>query len=76
MKCELLSSLTLTEEERNNLEINSRGQSLCNLWLVERKKRLTASNFGKICRLKPKTPCQKTVVQLLYTKFTGNAATR
>lgn len=75
-KTELINSLRMSEKERDDLEFRSRGQSLCSLWISERKKRLTASNFGRICKLKSSTPCQKLVIQLLYSDFKGNAATR
>ncbi|KAG8265607.1 hypothetical protein J6590_091251 [Homalodisca vitripennis] len=71
-----LNSLKLDTETRTQLELDSRGQSTCELWKHERRKRLTASNFGKICRMKSTTPCQKTVEQLLYKAFVGNKATR
>ncbi|XP_046686669.1 uncharacterized protein LOC124372331 [Homalodisca vitripennis] len=71
-----LNSLKLDTETRTQLELDSRGQSTCELWKHERRKRLTASNFGKICRMKSTTPCQKTVEQLLYKSFVGNKAMR
>jgi len=38
--------------------------------------RLTASIFGKICKLREKTSRVKTVNDILFTTFTGNASTR
>lgn len=35
---------------RNNLEVKTREQRLSDVWLSERKKRPTASNFGRICK--------------------------
>ncbi|XP_054258294.1 uncharacterized protein LOC128983703 [Macrosteles quadrilineatus] len=66
----------MNEEKRSQLERNSRGQSLCDLWVKERKKRITASNFGRICKMRSTTSCQKLVEQLLYKQFSGNSATR
>lgn len=71
-----MKSLALDSESRAKLEYESRGQSSSELWKQERRKRLTASNFGRICKMKPTTPCQKTVEQLLYKEFSGTNATR
>jgi len=38
--------------------------------------RLTASIFGKICKLREKTSLVKTVNDILFGIFTGNASTR
>lgn len=75
-KLEILSSLELSEEQRAELERNSRGQSHSTLWKEERWKRLTASSFGKVCKMRRNTSCVKTVKYLLYNTFGGNAATR
>lgn len=75
-KLEILSSLELSEEQRAELERNSRGQSHSTLWKEERWKRLTASSFGKVCKMRRNTSCVKTVQYLLYNTFGGNAATR
>ena len=45
-------------------------------WLAERRCRITASNAGSIAKMRPTTKVSSTVKQLLYTKFTGNTATR
>lgn len=42
-KPNLLASSALVEEKRKELEENSRGQRVCNLWVRERKRRHTAS---------------------------------
>ncbi|KAK4881908.1 hypothetical protein RN001_005227 [Aquatica leii] len=41
-------------------------QSNYEKWSVERKKRITASNFGKICKLKKTTSMAKTVLVLVF----------
>ena len=51
-------------------------QSQSGLWHSERKKRLTASNFGSIVRRNPSLPIQKFVHNLLYSTFRGNRHTR
>lgn len=50
-------------------------QSQSDVWKSERKKRITASNFGKICKLRKTTSTAKTVAALLYSTFKGNSST-
>ena len=45
-------------------------------WLAERRYRITASNAGSIAKRKAITKVASAVKQLLYSKFTGNTATR
>ncbi|KAJ8882123.1 hypothetical protein PR048_018611 [Dryococelus australis] len=52
------------------------GQSDSLLWKAERFKRLTASHFGTICKMKKSTKRGKSVVNILYIRFSGTAATR
>ncbi|XP_031340878.1 uncharacterized protein LOC116168984 [Photinus pyralis] len=51
-------------------------QSKSDIWIAERKKRLTASNFGKICKLRKTTNTAKTVSSILYSTFIGSIHTR
>ena len=44
---ELVSNLTVTDEEIANIERLTRGQNKNKLWHDKRKSLLTASNFGK-----------------------------
>lgn len=44
-------------------------------WLQERRLRLTASNFGEICKMRQTTKPKCIVEKLLYASFKGNAAT-
>ncbi|XP_025836104.1 uncharacterized protein LOC112906361 [Agrilus planipennis] len=53
----------------------TRGQSSNPNWITERSNRVTSSNFGKICKLRATTSCANTVKSLLYSTFTGSAAT-
>jgi hypothetical protein len=48
------------------IEQNTRGQSVNPKWLQERMYRLTSSNFGKICKLRPTTSTASTVKNLIY----------
>ncbi|KAJ8884557.1 hypothetical protein PR048_016414 [Dryococelus australis] len=68
--------LRLTEYERNRLQEKTISQSNSYMWMAERSKRLTASHFGKICKMKSSTPRVKTVISITYRSFQGNKATR
>ncbi|KAB0790599.1 hypothetical protein PPYR_14993 [Photinus pyralis] len=52
------------------------GQSNNPLWKVMRLKRLTASNFGKVAKLRPTTSTANIVKALLYQGDWGNTATQ
>lgn len=56
----------LDKVNKEELECMTRGQNLSHEWHNERKKRLTASNFGDICKMRKNTSCQKKVYYLLY----------
>ena len=45
-------------------------------WLVERRKRLTASKIGSTVKMKKSTKRSKKFQNLLYSTFRGNEATR
>lgn len=54
----------ITKDQRNN-----------EIWMLERRKRLTASNFGRIVKLLDKTNRANVVKDLLYSTFKGNIYT-
>lgn len=56
----------LGKVDRKELERNTIEQSHTQDWYSERKKRLTASNFGDICKMRANTSCRKKVFSLLY----------
>ncbi|KAJ8881438.1 hypothetical protein PR048_017919 [Dryococelus australis] len=56
--------------------IATKGQSDSLLWKAERLKRLTAFHFDTICKMKKSTERGKSVVNILYSRFSGTAATR
>lgn len=73
---EFLASLKKSEDELNQIQIDTIGQSDNLLWRQERFNRLTASNFGSVCKMKKSTHCRNLVKNLLYSNFRGNSSTR
>lgn len=61
-----LEKVQVTESASKELEIVTRGQADNELWMAERKTRLTASHFGEICKRRPTTPSARLVESLLY----------
>ncbi|XP_054285453.1 uncharacterized protein LOC129001999 [Macrosteles quadrilineatus] len=66
---EFMRSLQKTEEERKKLERETVEQSNSGVWLQTRRNLLTASNYGRVCKMKPTTGCGPFVKQLLYSTF-------
>lgn len=77
-KTEFLTSLKLNEIEIIELNRRTIDQSNNEEWKKERSLRLTASNFGKICKLRKTTLRKHSVISILYQSyyFHGTAATR
>ncbi|CAG9762672.1 unnamed protein product [Ceutorhynchus assimilis] len=71
-----LKELEKSGEEIEKLERETRGLSGNSLWKQERSLRLTASNFGTVCKMRKTTSCENSVKNLLYSKFMGSSATR
>ncbi len=42
----------ISKQDAHKLEHNTCQQSKCKVWFEERKKRLTSSSFGKVCKRK------------------------
>lgn len=70
------TKVVITPEEGNQIEQQTRDQADNEQWIVERRKRITASVVGGIAKMRSTTRKSKKVENLLYTKFRGNAATR
>ncbi|KAL4123428.1 hypothetical protein QTP88_015606 [Uroleucon formosanum] len=69
-KEQFILQLKLNIEEYQKLEASTRNQRNCQQWFNERRNRLTASNFGKVCKMRRTTSCKNTVHTLLYgTQF-------
>ena len=64
--CEhFLAVLSLDDNARKKLELKTRLQSKSETWFEERKKRLTASFFGKICKASSEKSLSSVVDQIL-----------
>jgi len=63
---EFIQSITLSEASKVQLELETRNQAKNQRWFEERRKRLSASNFGRVCKMRPYTPCKVTVHFILY----------
>ena len=63
------TKVALTTEEARDLEIQTQNEADSELWIQERKKRITASYVGEICKMMKKTKRNKKVEALLYNRF-------
>lgn len=66
---EFLDKLRLTEDERRLIERDTVDQSDSGVWLEKRRNLLTASNFGRVCKMLPTTGCESLVKTMLYSSF-------
>lgn len=74
-KLQFLERLSKTNEEIKTIEKSTKNQSESDLWRAERSIRLTASNFGKVCKLRVTTSRKNIVKSILYNTFAGNSST-
>lgn len=63
-------------ENITEIEESTRFQASSDLWVKERKMRLTASNFGRVCNMRKTTSTKKLIESLLYSRFRGNSYTK
>ena len=70
------TKVAITEEEARDIEKSTRDQADNEQWMIERRKRLTASRVGSIAKMKKTTKKGNKVKHLLYSSFRGNEATR
>lgn len=69
-----LCDTTATPQQRQLLEIETRGQHENRKWRETRNNYLTASNFGAVVKRRKQTPCHNLVKKLLYAKEVNTAA--
>ena len=70
------TKVTVTAEEANEIEQQTRDQHASASWERERKIRITASKAGPLAKMRKTTKRSKKVEELLYSRFRGNQATR
>jgi len=77
-KCKeiFLKNLAVTDEQRARIERDTVGQLTNNLWKQYRRQRLTASYFGRVCKLRSVDSRPKCIETILYDTFLGNSDTR
>lgn len=74
-KINILNSLKLSIQEIQILERSTVDQAKSDEWHKERKHRLTASNFGRVCKLRNNIPRINTIKYILYNNvFTPKTA--
>ncbi len=70
------TKVVITVEKAKEIEAETRSQADCELWITERRKRLTASRIGSIAKMRKTTKRSTKVQNILYSTFRGNEATR
>jgi hypothetical protein len=63
---EFLKSLKKTDEQISEIERRTADQNEDGEWMEQRRKLITVSNFGKICKLKKTTNTAGTIKSILY----------
>jgi len=70
-KDDFLQNLKVSPERIHQIFISTTAQRNSQIWHDERRKRLTASLFGKICKLRPTTDKHKVSRSILHSTFLG-----
>jgi hypothetical protein len=71
-----LHKMTKTADEIKAFERNTVLQSESKLWIDERRKLLTASNFKRVCIRRKTTSCAKLVKNLVYPQEINSKAVK
>ncbi|CAC5370711.1 unnamed protein product [Mytilus coruscus] len=72
----LNKNIHISEADIIKTEKQTKLQLCSEIWKDERKKRITASNFGSVVKRNSKTEIAPLIKQLLYSTFKGNKTTR
>ncbi|CAI6377633.1 unnamed protein product [Macrosiphum euphorbiae] len=64
---------TLYDVNRTTVEETTRYQAESENWRAERMIRLTASNFGRVCKMRRNTSCKNIVHSILYLTFNSKS---
>ena len=79
MKEHYLANINITESARESVIMMTSAQGKndhsLQVWLSERRMRITASNVGKIAKRRDTTKVRPLVKEMLYSKFEGSTAT-
>ena len=67
--------INVSEPHIQNIEVATKAQSLSVTWQEERKRRLTASNFGEVFKKNTSRSVTALATRLMYNSFKGNIHT-
>ena len=70
------TEINISGDNMKSIEEKTRNQSKSKMWIIERRKRLTASNFGSVVKRSLNIKVAPIVRSILYGKFTGNRSTK
>ena len=76
LKTSYFENKVVVTEDARKIERETRDQADSDIWIIERRKRITASNVGGIAKMKKTTKRSFKVKGLLYSTFRGNQATQ
>ena len=66
--------MQVSAKERSNIEMKTRGQGNCGLWVKLHKGRLTSSRFGEVCKRRKSTPCERIVKDISHSSSPNSQA--
>lgn len=62
--------ISLENADIKRIEEDTQNQTESEKWYYERKKRITASRLGQICKMRSNTSCENSVYNILYAANT------